>query len=396
MESLDFSANTRRVATAIGLLASSAAFAQTSSINVACRQAALMDAESQSFLFERNADELASPASTAKIMTAEVLFRMLKEGKATLDQTFEISEHAWREGGAPSKGSTMFAALHSQVRIEDLIRGLVIDSGNDAAIAIAEGIAGTEDAFGGMMTRRARELGLRRSSFSNPWGRSDPKQKTTVREMAQLSAHLIQTYPDYYKYFSEKSFTWNKITQQNRNPLLLMNIGADGLKTGNIDDSGFAIVGSAVENEQRLVVSLNGCKTASERAEDARKLLLWGFRSLEGRSLYAAGETIGTVPIYGGDPHEVPVAAAQKVKVFIPRGSSERLLGKIVFDGPLIAPVKKGTVIARLKIMRGQALALDIPLAAKEDVAVGSLPRRALDAGMEYTGQLFRKYVLKK
>ena len=355
-----------------------------------------MDAESQSFLFERNADELASPASTAKIMTAEVLFRMLKEGKATLDQTFEISEHAWREGGAPSKGSTMFAALHSQVRIEDLIRGLVIDSGNDAAIAIAEGIAGTEDAFGGMMTRRARELGLRRSSFSNPWGRSDPKQKTTVREMAQLSAHLIQTYPDYYKYFSEKSFTWNKITQQNRNPLLLMNIGADGLKTGNIDDSGFAIVGSAVEYEQRLIVSLNGCKNASERAEDARKLLLWGFRSLEGRNLYAAGETIGTVPIYGGDPHEVPVAAAQKVKVFIPRGSSERLLGKIVFDGPLVAPVKKGTVVARLKIMRGQALALDIPLAAKEDVAVGSLPRRALDAGMEYTGQLFRKYVLKK
>jgi len=393
---LVFSAFLLRAATAIGLVAASAAFAQTSTINIACRQAALMDAESQSFLFERNADELASPASTAKIMTAEILFRMLKEGKATLDQTFEISEHAWREGGAPSKGSTMFAALHSQVRIEDLIRGLVIDSGNDAAIAIAEGVAGSEDAFGGMMTRRARELGLRRSSFSNPWGRSDPKQKTTVREMAQLSAHLIRTYPEYYKYFAEKSFTWNKITQQNRNPLLLMNIGADGLKTGNIDDSGYAIVGSAVENDQRLIVSLNGCKTASERAEDARKLLLWGFRSLEGKNLFDAGETIGTVSVYGGDPHDLPVASAQKVKVFIPRGSNERLLGKIVYDGPLMPPIKKGQAVARLKVMRGQALALDIPLEAKEDVAVGSLQRRALDAGLEYAGQLIRKYVFKK
>lgn len=388
--------NLLRAVTALGLMAASAAVAQTPGVTVACRQAVLMDAESQSFIFERNGDDLASPASTAKIMTAELLFQALKEGKATLDQTFEISEHAWREGGAPSKGSSMFASLKSQVRIEDLIRGLLVDSGNDAAIAIAEGLAGTEEAFGGMMTRRARELGLKRSSFTNPWGRSDPKQKTSVREMALLSAHLIRTYPDYYKYFSEKSFTWNKITQQNRNPLLLMNIGADGLKTGNIDESGFALVGSAVENDQRLIVALNGCKNASERADDARKLLLWGFRSLEPRKLFEAGETIGTVPVYGGEPHEVPVAAAQKVKVFLPRGSGDRLQGKIVFDGPLVAPVKKGTTIARLKLMRGQALALDIPLEATQDVAVGSLPRRSLDASLELAGQMMRKYVLKK
>ena len=377
-------------------LSTPAALAQSPGVNVACRQAVLMDAESRSFIFERNADELASPASTAKIMTAELLFQALKEGRITLDQTFEISEHAWREGGAPSKGSSMFAALKSQVRIEDLIKGLLVDSGNDAAIAIGEGLAGSEEAFGGMMTRRARELGLKRSSFTNPWGRSDPGQKTSVREMAQLSAHLIQTYPDYYKYFSEKSFTWNKITQQNRNPLLLMNIGADGLKTGNVDESGYAIVGSAVDNDQRLIVALNGCKTASERAEDARKLLLWGFRSLEPRTLFDAGETIGTVPVYGGAPHEAAVAAAQKGKVFLPRGSGERLQGRIVFDGPLVAPIKAGTTIARLRLTRGQALALDIPLVTKEDVAVGSLPRRSLDAGMELAGQMMRKYVLKK
>ncbi len=355
-----------------------------------------MDADSRAFLFERAADEPGSPASTAKIMTAEVLFGMIKEGKVTLDQTFEISEHAWREGGAPSKGSSMFASLHSQVRVEDLIRGLVIASGNDAAIAIAEGVAGTEEAFGQMMTRRARELGLRQLNFVNPWGRSDPAQKTTVREMALLAAHVIQTYPDLYRYFGEKSFTWNKITQANRNPLLLMNIGADGLKTGNIDESGFAIVGSAVENGQRLIVSLNGCRNASERSEDARKLLLWGFRAFDSRSLFDAGETVAAVPVYGGEPSEVAVAPEQKVKVFLPRGSSDKLSGKVVYDGPIVPPVKKGTVVARLKLMRGQAQALDLPLVAKEDVAVGSLPRRALDASLEFAGQMMRKYVLKK
>jgi serine-type D-Ala-D-Ala carboxypeptidase (penicillin-binding protein 5/6) len=355
-----------------------------------------MDAESHAVLFERNADELASPASTAKIMTAEILFGLIKQGKVSLDQTYEISEHAWRTGGAPSRGSSMFASLHSQVRVEDLIKGLVIDSGNDAAIAIAEGIAGTEEAFGQMMTRRARELGLRRSSFTNPWGRSDPGQKVTVREMAILADHLIRTYPDLYRYFGEKDFTWNKITQTNRNPLLTMNIGADGLKTGNIDEGGFAIVGSAVDSNQRLIVSLNGCKTPGERAEDARKLLLWGFRSFEPKTLFQAGEPVGTVKVYGGEKGDVPVAADQTIKVFIPRGSSDKLTGKLVYDGPIVPPIQKGTVLARLKLMRGQAQALDIPLKATEDVAVGSLPRRAMDASLELAGQMWRKYVFKK
>ena len=355
-----------------------------------------MDAESHAFLFERGADDPVSPASTAKIMTAEILFGLIKAGKVTLDQTYEISEHAWRTGGAPSRGSSMFASLHSQIRVEDLIRGLVIDSGNDAAIAIAEGIAGTEEAFGQMMTRRARELGFARLNFTNPWGRSEPGQKVTAREMALLADHVIKTYPDLYKYFGEKEFTWNKITQQNRNPLLLAGIGADGLKTGNIDEGGFAIVGSAVDNNQRLIVSLNGCKTASDRSEDARKLLLWGFRSFEARTLFQPGEAIGTVKVYGGAQGDVPVAADQIVKVFLPRGSGDKVTGKIVYDGPIVPPVEKGAVLAHLKLMRGQAQALDIPLRATENVATGSLPRRALDASIEFASQMMHKYVLKK
>jgi serine-type D-Ala-D-Ala carboxypeptidase (penicillin-binding protein 5/6) len=379
----------------LGGLYADAASAQ-STLTIACPQATLMDAESHAVLFERNADERASPASTAKIMTAEILFGLIKEGKVTLDQTWPISENAWRVGGAPSRGSSMFALVNSQVRVEDLIRGLVIASGNDAAIAIAEGIAGTEEAFGQMMTRRARELGLTRSTFTNAWGRSDPGQKVTTREMALLADHVIRTYPDLYRYFREKDFTWNKITQANRNPLLLMNIGADGLKTGNIDEGGFAIVGSAVENNQRLIVALNGCKTATERADDARKMLLWGFRSFEARTLFQAGETVGTVKVYGGAQGDVAVAADQAIKVFLPRGSQDKLTGKIVYDGPIVPPIQKGATLAHLRLMRGQAQALDLPLKATADVEVGPLYRRAMDASLEFAGQMWRKYVFKK
>ncbi len=392
-----FRVRIRRLALAsVFALGAGAASAQSTAVTVACSQAALMDAESHAFLFERNADDPASPASTAKIMTAEILFAQLKSGKLSMDQTFGVSEYAWRTGGAPSRGSSMFASLNSQIKIEDLIRGLLVDSGNDAAIAIAEGIAGTDDAFGQMMTRRAQELGLDRLKFTNSWGKSDPRQKTTVRQMALLADHVIRTYPDLYKYFSEKEFTWNKIAQQNRNPLLLMGIGADGLKTGNIDEGGFAIVGSAVENKQRLIVALNGCKTAGDRADDARKLLLWGFRSFEARALFQPGEQVGTVKVYGGARGDVPVAADQVVKVFLPRGSGDKIAGKIVYDGPIVPPVEKGAVLARLKLTRGTAQVLDIPLRATEDVPAGTLPRRAMDASLEAASQLWRKYVVKK
>ena len=214
--------------------------------------------------------------------------------------------------------------------------------------------------------------------------------------MALLADHVIGAYPDLYRYFSEKDFTWNKITQANRNPLLLMNIGADGLKTGNIDEGGFAIVGSAVENNQRLIVALNGCRTATDRAEDARKLLMWGFRSFEARTLFQAGEAVGTVKVYGGAKGDVPVAADQTIKVFLPKGSQDKLTGKIVYDGPIVPPIQKGATLAHLRLMRGQAQALDMPLKATEDVDVGPLPRRALDASLEFASQMWRKYVVKK
>lgn len=353
--------------------------------------ALLMDYESGAVLFEKNADELMTPASTAKLMTAEIVFHEIKEGRLKLDDEFEVSENAWRTGGAPSHGSSMFLALHSKVRIEDLIRGVAIQSGNDAAITLAEGVAGTEDNFVGMMNKRAAELGMTHSTFANAWGKSDPRQRVTPREMALLAAHIIADYPELYRYFGEKEFTWNKVRQLNRNPLLSMDLGADGLKTGDVAESGFGLVGSAVQNGQRLIVVVNGLKTAADRAEESRKLLDWGFRSFDARTLFQPGDIVGQAKVYGGAQGDVALVAEKPVKVFAARGSGEKLSAKIVYQGPLIAPVAQGVEVGRLKIWRGQSQVLDVPVKTGEAVAVGTLSQRALDAGLELAGGLLRK-----
>jgi D-alanyl-D-alanine carboxypeptidase (penicillin-binding protein 5/6) len=376
-------------------LACASAFAQTP-FQTSVQSAILIDAESRSVLFEKNADQLSSPASLAKIMTAELVFKALKEGRLTLDSTFTVSENAWRRGGAPSGGSAMFAALNSNIRVEDLVRGLIIQSGNDAAIVLAEGMGGTEEVFAGMMTRRARELGFDKMTFKNAWGRADPEQKMTVRQMAMLSEHIIRTYPEYYHYFGEKEFTWNKIRQVNRNPLLTMDIGADGLKTGNIDDSGYALAGSAVADGQRLIVVINGAKTARERADEARKLLTWGLRTFEPKVLFEKGVEVGAAQVYGGAKSSVSLIAERELKLLVPRGSSERLTGQVVYEGPIRAPVEDGAKVGKLRVLRGKTLVLEADLRAGETVPEGTLSQRALDAGWELGVGLFRTYVLKK
>jgi serine-type D-Ala-D-Ala carboxypeptidase (penicillin-binding protein 5/6) len=353
--------------------------------------ALLMDYASGAVLFEKNADQLMTPASMAKLMTAEVVFHELKEGRLKLDDEFEVSENAWRTGGAPSHGSAMFLSVHSRVRIEDLLRGLLIESGNDAAITLAEGIAGTEDNFTAMMNKRAAGLGLTRSTFANVWGKSDPHERTTARELARLAAHIIADYPDFYHYFGEHEFTWDKIRQLNRNPLLTMDLGADGLKTGELPESGYGLVGSAVQNGQRLIVVVNGLKTAADRAEEARKLLSWGFRSFDARTLFQAGDVVGEAEVYGGAQGEVPLVTEKPITVFATHGSDERLSAKIAYEGPLAAPVAAGVEVGRLMIWRGQTQVLDAPLKTGGSVATGTLTQRALDAGLELAGGLLRR-----
>lgn len=346
--------------------------------------AILIDADTQTVLFEKNPDELMAPASMAKIMTAEVAFSELKNGHLTLDSEFPISEHAWRRGGAGSGGSSMFAKVNTSIRLEDLLRGLVVQSGNDAAIAIAEGVSGTEENFVQRMNQHAAQIGLTHSTFRNATGYSDPHQKVTVRELAKLALYVIDTYPDLYKMFGEREFTWNKIRQQNRNPLLTMEIGADGLKTGNLEESGFGLVGSAVQNGQRLIVVVNGMKSAKDRAMETKKLLDWGFRSFESRQLFPEGQVIGDAQVFGGDQRSLPLVSPKPIRVLVRHGDGERISARIVYTGPLKAPIQKGAEVARLRVNRGDMQALDIPLYANADIREGNMPQRAMDGLLEF------------
>jgi D-alanyl-D-alanine carboxypeptidase (penicillin-binding protein 5/6) len=358
--------------------------------------ALIEDYDTGAVLFEKNADEPMPPASTAKLLTAEIVFHELKEGRLHLDDIFDVSEKAWREGGAHAHGAAMFLAIHSHVRIEDLLRGLLIQSGNDAAMTLAEGLAGSEDNFAETMNKRAAELGMTHSHFANSRGKVDPNQHVTASDMALLAAHIIRDYPEYYHYFGEKDFTWNKIHQLNRNPLLTMDIGADGLKAGDVADGGFALVGSAVQDNQRLIVVMNGLKSATERSEEARKLFNYGFHSFDRRTLYGAGDQVGSASVYGGESDEVPLVTENPVALFVPRGESDRLVAKIVYTGPLAAPVEAGKDVARLKIWRGDMLVVDAPLRTGASVALGGLTRRAFDAGIELAGDAVRRALKKQ
>ena len=365
--------------------------APAQTFQTAAPHAILIDADSGSVLFEKAADERFSPASMAKLMTVDIVFEALKSGKLTMDSEFTVSESAWRRGGAGGGGSSMFAVLNSRIRMSDLLRGLIVQSGNDAAITIAENMAGTEDAFAGIMNQRAREIGLANTTYRNATGYAAPDQKVTARDMAKLAIHIIDTYPDLYRIFAEKEFTWNKIKQQNRNPLLTLDIGADGLKTGYLEESGYALTGSAVQGGQRLILVLSGLKTARDRASESRKMMEWGFRAFEPRQVFAPGETVAEASVFGGAAGSVPLVARKTVRVLLPRGSSERVSAKVVYKGPLVAPVEEGQRVGYLRVQRGEAVALDLPLYAGAAVAAGTLPQRAMDAALEVGTGLVRR-----
>jgi serine-type D-Ala-D-Ala carboxypeptidase (penicillin-binding protein 5/6) len=352
--------------------------------------AILIDADSGSVLFEKAADQLTFPASMAKLMTIEVVFHEIKEGRLDRETEFTVSENAWRRGGAPSGGSAMFAQLNSRVTVMDLLYGVIVQSGNDACIVLAEGMAGNEPSFAAMMNKRARELGLTKSYFTNASGLHDPDLKVTMRELAKLAQHIIKTYPEFYKIFNEREFTWNRIRQQNRNPLLTMGIGADGLKTGYTKEAGYGVVASAVQSGLRLIVAVNGLKTAKDRVDEARKLLEWGFRAFESRLLFAEGETVGEAKLYGGAKGRVPLTGERPIRLLLPRGSSEKIVARIVYTGPVPAPVEQGQPIGQLKVSRGDNVVLEEPLRAAESIPRGNLAQRAFDAASELVVGLFR------
>jgi serine-type D-Ala-D-Ala carboxypeptidase (penicillin-binding protein 5/6) len=377
-------------AAALSLLVAGPAAAQKKDDNLqtSVPHAILIEAESGSILYERAADDLVYPASLAKLMTAEVVFNELQQGKITLEDEVIISENAWRTGGAPSRTSSMFAPLNSRVKVNDLLRGIIIQSGNDACIAIAEALAGNEMAFGVKMTNRAREIGLTKSTFTNSTGLHNPGLKVTARELGKLAQHIIRTYPDFYKIYGEREFTYNKIRQYNRNPLL--GWGADGLKTGFTKESGYGLVASAEQNGMRLIVVVMGAKGEKERADEARKLLEWGFRSFEARILFAEGQTVGEAKVFGGEKGYVPLVGSGTIRLMVPRNVSEKIVARVTYTGPLPAPVEQGRPAGVLKVWRGDTLALEVPLQTGDDVGKGSLSQRAFDAVTESVIALFR------
>nr|WP_170125010.1 D-alanyl-D-alanine carboxypeptidase family protein [Pseudaminobacter salicylatoxidans] len=357
-----------------------AAPAQAQLFETKAKEAFMIDADTGSILFSKNADDLIPPASLAKLMTMEVIFNAIKAGRYTLDDTFAVSENAWRNGGAKSGGSTMFAALKSTIRLEDLIQGIAVQSANDGCIIVAEGIAGTEENFAQLMTERARELGLAKSVFKNSTGLPADGQVVTARELVELSMHLWRDYPEFYKYFAEKEFTWNKITQRNRNPLLAMDIGADGLKTGYTEDSGYALVGSVSRDGRRIFAALSGLTSDRERSEEARKLLDWGMRSFRKTELFADGDVVADAGVYGGAKSTVPLKARGPVSILVPITNRDRLTARVVYDGPIMAPVEEGTQIGTLRVMIGDTLSQETPLYAAASIGKGTLHQRALDA----------------
>ena len=373
------------------MLAGAPAHAQA--ITTSAEYAILIDADTNTVLFEKNADELMAPASMSKLMTMAVVFDALKKGEISLEDELHVSERAWREGGATSGGSSMFAKLNDSIKVSDLIRGVIVQSGNDASIVFAEGLAGSEEAFADRMTRFARQIGLEKSTFTNATGLPDPEHRMTARELAELADYIINQFPDLYAVYSEPEFTWNGIRQFNRNPALRMNIGADGLKTGYTEESGYGLVASAVQDGQRLILVVNGLDSAKERAEEARKLLTWGFRSFDQVTLFEPGEAVGAASVFGGTTGRVNLRGDGAVKMLKPRGEIENMEARIVYTGPVMAPVAEGDRIGVLRVSSGDRLLLESPLFAAHDVPRGPIHRRAMDALWELAANAWNENI---
>lgn len=352
---------------------------QESKIDTKAEHVILMDAESGAILYEKAADELTPPASMSKIMTMIMVFEALERGELRLDDKFHISEDAWRRGGASSGGSTMYAELNSSVRLEDLIKGVIVQSGNDACIALAEGLAGSEQAFSDLMTQRARELGLERSVFMNSTGLPHPEHLVTVRELAMLARHQIVNLSKYYHYYSMTEFTWNDIKQNNRNPLLYQNIGADGLKTGYIRASGYGLVASAVRNNKRLILVMNGLKSSKERSSEARKLMDWGFRHFKTYTMFKWKEEIGQARVWGGSQSWVGLRAKREVRLMLSPLDRKSIRAELVYKAPVRAPIKEGDELGKVRFISGESTIAEIPLFATEDVGESTIMNRALD-----------------
>jgi D-alanyl-D-alanine carboxypeptidase (penicillin-binding protein 5/6) len=332
------------------------------------RAAVLLDLQSGQELYAKNPDLPLPPASMSKLMTVLMVFERLADGSLSLDDTFPVSEKAWRKGG-----SKMFVEVGTRVRVEDLLHGIIVQSGNDACIVVAEALGGSEEAFSEHMTRRARELGLSHSTLKNSSGWPDPEHLMSARDLAKLAAIIIENYPEYYEIFAEKEFTYGNIRQYTRNPLLYQDMGADGLKTGHTEDAGYGLTASAVRDGRRLVMVLMGLERPSDRARESERLLEYGYRNFKSYQLFARGDFVSHADVWLGSATTVPLVLADDVWVTLTPDARRDLEVKVIYDGPIPAPVANGSELAQLEITAPGLEPRRLPLIAGEAVQAASM-----------------------
>ena len=330
------------------------------------RAALMIDMQTDAVLLDKDADARIPPASMSKLMTLNMVFEALEAGRLSPDDEFRVSAQAFAMGG-----STMFLREGERVKVRDLLRGVIVQSGNDASVVLAEGLAGAEDAFARIMTERAAELGMKDSHFANATGWPDPDQYMSARDLVLLARRIIEQFPEQYALFAEETFEWDGVKQRNRNPLLTLGIGADGLKTGHTEEAGYGLVGSAKRGDRRIVFMIGGLDSAQARAEEAERLANWAFRQFTNETLYAKGQILGVAEVWIGAAPQVTLTVAEDVIVTLPVGARKQIDARVTWDGPIEAPIAAGQRIATLTIRAPEADPIEIPVVAAEDVARG-------------------------
>ena len=355
--------------------------AQSGEVVIKSTQAILIDADSGGVLFQRNADELVPPASMSKLMLLIMIYNALRAGEITPETEVMMSEHAWRTGGAPSRTSAMFVPLGKTAKVEEMLKGIIVQSGNDASIAMAERLGGSEWRFAEAMTEQARRLGLKKSVFKNATGLHHPEHVSTMRELAQLARMIIRDYPEHYPMFAQREFNYRQHKFHNRNPLLGAVAGVDGLKTGYVKESGYGIVASAKVDNRRLIMAIGGAATPEDRKDDGRRLFEWGFKNFSEVRLFDAGEVVGHARVWGGDRMYMPLTGNGGVNIVLPRfPANQKLSARIFYNGPLKPPLKKGEQVATLRVTTSTDATNEVPLFAAEEVRQAGFVRRGLDS----------------
>jgi D-alanyl-D-alanine carboxypeptidase (penicillin-binding protein 5/6) len=343
----------------------SVASAQTfSAPETLAKQAFIIDSDTGAVLYKKNENERMPTSSMSKVLTAMVVFDAIREGKLSLDQTLPISERSWK-----MQGSKMFVDIGSQIKVEDLIRGVIIQSGNDACIALAEGVAGSEENFADLINGKAEAIGMKDSHFMNSSGWPDPNHYSTAHDLALMARYLVANYPEDYKYYSEKEFLYNNIKQGNRNPLLYKNIGADGIKTGHTEEAGYGLIGSAARDGRRVIMVINGTSSMQERADESVKLIEWALTSFRNIPLAEKGKVYAKAPVVLGLEREVELAASEDMKLTVPAFAKNAVSMQAVYPAPLKAPVKAGDQVGKLVITPAGQASVEVPLVATKDVA---------------------------